>query len=66
MRIIKIGTFDERGFPTGWSIDGIDMKEGEYCLGIIKEKVYINGVEIVPWTEERNRCMIINNQNKEG
>jgi len=57
MRIIKIGTFTEQGFPTNWHIDGTDMKDGEHCFGIINEKVCVNGVEIVEWTEKRREIM---------
>ena len=57
MRIIKIGTFNEQGSPIQWHLEPDSAEKTEYCLGIIKEKVCINGVEVVPWTEERNRCI---------
>ena len=32
-------------------------KNKEYVFGIIDEKVCVNGIEIVEWTEERDKCM---------
>ena len=62
MKIIKIGTFDENGQPTGWSLsfNGGDGKAGQYCLGISTGKdslVTVNGIEIVEWTEARKQAM---------
>ncbi len=57
MKIIKIGTFDERGMPIGWHIDLNDIKDTEYCLGIdqlFPGSVDINGIEIVEWTQARS------------
>ena len=63
MKIIEIGTFDDNGSPIYWSIgpeNGTrsdfkpqESKPENYCLGIIDDKVYVNGVEIVKWTEKR-------------
>ena len=56
MKILKIGTFDERGCPTGWHLDMNDIPECQYGLGIDilgQGIVDVNGVEIVEWTEER-------------
>ncbi len=61
MKIIKIGTFNECGNPINWHLDACgvtdDLKTTEYGLGIVKEKVYVNGVEIVEWTEKRREIM---------
>jgi len=60
MKISKIGTFDKHGYPTGWEFYGTDMKEGEYCLGLMgpdNSIVCVNGIEIVEWTETRKRIM---------
>ena len=56
MKIIKIGTFNKQGFPTNWHIES-DMKDGKSALAIIEEKVYVNGVEILEWTEKRREIM---------
>ena len=62
-KIIKIGTFNKQGFPIEWDVDmeeakeWKEVKEVRHVLGIIDDKVYVNGVEIVEWTEERKRCM---------
>jgi len=53
MKIVKIGKFNEHGWPTGWHLNSEGMKDSAYCLGIIDEKVFVNGVEIVEWTEKR-------------
>jgi hypothetical protein len=61
MKIIKIGTFDKRGIPTGWHIDLSDQKGTEYCLGIdqiFSGSVDVNGIEIVEWTQARKDLMI--------
>jgi len=60
MKIIKIGTWNEQGFPLYWSIDLVEREPvpaHRCCIEVRNEKVYVNGVEIVPWTEERNRAM---------
>lgn len=59
MKIIKIGTFDKQGHPINWHIDLDKIHDNErYALGVInEEKVCVNSVEIVEWTEERDRCM---------
>jgi len=57
VKIVKIGTFNNQGFPLGWSIDTKDSEELKHILGILGDKVYVNGVEIVQWTEGRKRCM---------
>ncbi len=61
MKIIKIGTFNEQGNPINWHLDACgvtdDLKTTKYGLGIIKDKVYVNGVEIVEWTEKRREIM---------
>ena len=56
-KIVKIGTFNEQGFPIRWTVDTEGVEELEHVLGIINEKVYVNRVEIVEWTEERKRCI---------
>lgn len=70
MKIIKIGTFDERGLPTRWNIDLGDAPyiasdqlkigtENEYCLGLdqlFPGSVDVRGVEIVEWTQLRKLC----------
>ena len=56
-KIVKIGTFNEQGFPIEWDIDAEGTADIEHILGIIDDKVYVNGVEIVEWTEERKRHM---------
>ena len=55
MKIIEIGTFDGNGMPTFWHLAPEKMAGTEHCLGIFDEKVYVNGVEIVEWTEKRLR-----------
>lgn len=59
MKIVEIGTFDNHGMPTYWTMNGSDQKEGEkYCLGIdqlFPGSVDVNGVEIVEWTKKRKR-----------
>lgn len=60
MRILKIGTFNKQGHPTGWALDGTDCETGEYCLGLDvggPGKVSVNGIEIVEWTEARKAAM---------
>ena len=57
MKIIKKGTFDKQGMPTEWHIDMNEQENVEYALGVIKEKVCVNGIEIVEWTQERDKCM---------
>ena len=65
--IVEIGTFDRLGAPTFWHIAPGPRKETqEYCLGIIDEKVFVNEVEIVEWTEKRLRLMDNNNIPEEG
>ena len=60
MKIVKIGTFDERGMPTGWIIADNPNSTGSsyYALGIIDDTVRVNGVEIVEWTKKRKDSMI--------
>jgi hypothetical protein len=56
MRILKIGTFDANGMPTGWHLDMNGGTAKEYCLGIdtlFHGSVDVNGVEVVEWTEAR-------------
>ncbi len=60
MKIVKIGTFDGHGNPTGWVIDGsgpTQHSEINFCLGILDGCVTINGVEIVEWTAVRKESM---------
>ncbi len=62
MKIIKIGTFDKRGMPTGWTIDLVKDERkgiGGYCLGIddlFPGSVDVNGIEIVEWTQARKEA----------
>jgi len=69
MKIVKIGTFDNRGMPIGWSIDvggkGVGFQEGTSALGVSDDAyvlgidilgvgiVDVNGIEIVEWTDAR-------------
>ena len=63
MKITKIGTFEKNGMPTGWVLApeseiGLNyepkvVEADEYCLGIIEDKVFVNGVEVVEWTAAR-------------
>lgn len=60
-KIIKIGTFDNRGMPTGWhfDIEGV-IEKGYYCLGLdflFPGSVDVNGVEVVEWTEARHKAL---------
>ncbi len=61
MKIIKIGTFDEKGMPTGWHIDLSPQDGVEYCLGIdqlFRGSVDVNRVEITQWTQARKESII--------
>jgi len=58
VKIVKIGTFDEHGWPTGWHLDLENQNSVSYCLGIDKlfpGSVDIAGIEIVEWTEFRKK-----------
>ncbi len=68
-KIIKIGSWDKAGMPTGWVIEVMEGEKigiggylkgiGGYCLGIdelFQGSVDVNGVEIVEWTEERRKA----------
>ena len=67
MRIIQKGTFDANGMPTGWYFDcsggaGIDISDDRLKFGACLElkqdgRVLVNGVEIVEWTQERQKAM---------
>ena len=62
MKIQKIGGFTDEGYPTGWEILG-EAKDAAGvaftdCLSIdTRGVVRINGIEIVEWTEARNKAM---------
>lgn len=57
-KIVKIGDFSSEGGPTGWSINFEKPDPLRWVLGIdIKGRVNVNGIEIVEWTELRNRRM---------
>lgn len=58
MKIEKIGTWTIEGFAVGWvfSGGGTGMPISS-ILRIYKNKVFVNDVEIIPWTEERKRIM---------
>jgi len=56
-KIIKKGTFSKEGAPTGWTIAPGQDEEIDYCLGVIDDKVFVNGVEIEEWTKERKKMM---------
>jgi len=61
MKIVKIGTFDRDGVPTGWHIDIKSTSEKGYVLGVGNIGpgiVDVNGVEIVEWTEKRKKMMM--------
>ncbi len=56
-RIVKIGTFDRQGMPTGWYIENTEHNEVGYCLGLdmlFPGSVDVNGCEIVEWTLARS------------
>ncbi len=56
MKIVKKGTFDKKGIPTGWHLDLDDCKEGECCVGLDRlfpGSVDVNGIEMVEWEMER-------------
>ena len=61
MKIIKIGTFNKFGMPTGWEFDGNNMGNSkEYCMGLDilgPGIVDVNGIEIVEWTEKRKEML---------
>ena len=55
MKIVKIGTFDDRGMPTGWELGAVDDNT-KYLLGldqIYPGSVDVNGVEIREWSIAR-------------
>lgn len=66
MKIIKIGTWDENGMPINWHFmegDEISISEEHGVIhvaaGLRLEpdgRVLVNGIEIVPWTEERKKA----------
>jgi len=61
MKIVKIGTFDHNGCPTGWHIDMNDIPDGVYALGVDvigPGIVDVNGIEIVEWTNKRKIMMM--------
>jgi hypothetical protein len=54
MKIIKIGTFDEKGLPTGWEVDASDVPDGAVIIELkLDGRILVDRVEIVPWTETR-------------
>jgi len=68
VKIVKIGTFDSFGNPTGWTVDCencggnaiaiTDNINVHHALGIMDDgRVTVNGVEIVEWTEARKRAV---------
>ena len=61
MKIVKIGTFDHDGNPTGWHIDMNDIPDDGYALGVGEIGpgiVDVNGIEIVEWTKKRKMRMM--------
>ncbi len=62
MKIEKTGTFDENGLMVGWHLNGEGLDSGDDAssiLAIINNKVFVHGVEIVDWTNERLRKMVV-------
>lgn len=65
MKIIEIGTWDEKGMPTGWTLDLGSYREGSPpCMELLPTgEVLVGGVEIVPWTKERRAAKCTNGKN---
>lgn len=66
MKIITIGTWTKEGYPIGWHLDGEECESFQAAISVsdgallqIKPtgEVLVNGVEIVPWTEERRSAI---------
>ena len=66
MKILKIGTWNKHAFPVDWEIDMSEQSQMEWAstMGDIPVlefcdtgEVYVAGIEIVPWTEERKRIL---------
>lgn len=63
LAIIKIGTWDKNGMPTGWHLDldwgHMDADKGD--LGVMNIKpngdVYVGGVLMKEWSDERKKAM---------
>jgi len=62
MRIIKIGSFGKGGCPENWHIDPKGMPEGVCKKDSVvyldpNGSVFVRGVEIVEWSDERKKAM---------
>lgn len=60
MKIVKIGTFNKFGTPINWELaceNPQNVSDAGYILGVIDEKVFVCGVEVVEWTNDRLEIM---------
>jgi len=68
MKIIKIGAWDKNGMPIRWTIDcnkPVQLNPSGAVMTIDQDgKVFVDRVEIVPWTEKRRKAMYLSKEEK--
>lgn len=57
-KIIKVGSWDKNGNPTGWELDLNEFPSKGYMMKIGDDgRVFVGDVEMVEWTEARRKAI---------
>ena len=57
-KIIKVGSWDKAGMPTGWHLDIGEMPPCRYVMKVDEGgRVFVGDVEMVEWTEARRQAI---------